>query len=215
MAQVTDRLIVRLADWADADRVQPMRADRARGLSIAARSRLEPHRRMSGGAHVVRLTHDFPVAEVEAMAARLMADPAVVHAEPDRRKFPLRVASDPLYARQWNLFEPAGGINAPAAWDITTGSPTVVVAVLDTGVRPENADLAGRLAAGYDFVREDAPGLTLTANDGDGRDPNPTDPGDWLTETEAGQPPFTSCPEAAVELVARHAHRRHHRRERE
>jgi len=195
-ADVTDRLIVRLADWADADRVQPMHADRARGLSIAARSRLEPYRRMSGGAHVVRLTHDLPVAEVEAMAARLMTDPAVVHAEPDRRKFPLRVAADPLYAHQWNLFEPAGGINAPAAWDITTGSPAVVVAVLDTGVRPENVDLAGRLVAGYDFVREDAPGLALTANDGDGRDASAADPGDWLTATEAGQPPFASCPEA-------------------
>jgi len=196
-AQGTDRLIVRLADWADAGPAQPMRADRARGLSIAARSRLEPYRRMSGGAHVVRLTHDLPVAEVEAMATRLMNDPAVVHAEPDRRKFPLRVAADPLYVHQWNLFEPAGGINVPAAWDITTGSPAVVVAVLDTGVRPDNIDLAGRLVAGYDFVREDAPGLALTANDGDGRDASAADPGDWLTATEAGQPPFTSCPEAA------------------
>ena len=196
-APTTDRLIVRLADWADADRAQPMRADRARGLSIAARSRLEPYRRMSGGAQVVRLTHDMPVAEVEAMAARLMRDPAVAHAEPDRRKFPLRAATDPLYANQWNLFEPAGGINAPAAWDITIGSPAVVVAVLDTGVRPDNADLAGRLAAGYDFVREDAPGLALTANDGDGRDADAADPGDWVSAAEAGQPPFGGCPQAA------------------
>jgi len=194
---MTDRLIVRLADWADADRVQPMHADRARGLSIAARSRLEPYRRMSGGAQVVRLTHDMPVAEVEAMAARLMRDPAVAHAEPDRRKFPLRAATDPLYANQWNLFEPAGGINAPAAWDITIGSPAVVVAVLDTGVRPDNADLTGRLAAGYDFVREDAPGLALTANDGDGRDADAADPGDWVSAAEAGQPPFGGCPQAA------------------
>jgi serine protease len=196
-ADLTDRLIVRLADWAEADRAQPMRADRARDLSVAARSRLEPYRRMSGGAHVVRLTHALPVAEVEAMAARLLGDPAVVHAEPDRRKFPLRVATDPLYARQWSLFEPVGGINAPAAWDITVGSPQVVVAVLDTGVRPDNPDLAARLAPGYDFVREDAPGLALTANDGDGRDPDAADPGDWVSATEAGEPPFGGCPEPA------------------
>jgi serine protease len=138
----------------------------------------------------------MPVAEVEAMALRLMSDPAVAHAEPDRRKFPLRLAADPLFARQWSLVERAGGINAPAAWDITVGSPAVVVAVLDTGVRPDHPDLAGRLAPGYDFVREDAPGLALTANDGDGRDPDPADPGDWLTAAEAGQPPFTGCPEA-------------------
>jgi serine protease len=195
-SDATDRLIVRLADWADSDRAQPMHADRARALSLPARSRLEPYRRMSGGAHVVRLTHAMPVAEVEAMALRLMSDPAVAHAEPDRRKFPLRLAADPLFARQWSLVERAGGINAPAAWDITVGSPAVVVAVLDTGVRPDHPDLAGRLAPGYDFVREDAPGLALTANDGDGRDPDPADPGDWLTAAEAGQPPFTGCPEA-------------------
>jgi serine protease len=196
-ADVTDRLIVRLADWADAPPAQAMPAERARGLSITARSRLDPDRRMSGGAQVVRLAQAMPIAEVEAVARRLMSDPAVLHAEPDRRKFPLRAATDPLYANQWNLFEPAGGVNAPAAWDITIGSPAVVVAVLDTGVRPANADLVGRLAAGYDFVREDAPGLALTANDGDGRDADAADPGDWLTAAEAGQPPFTGCPQAA------------------
>jgi serine protease len=194
--QTTDRLIVRLADWADAERGQPMSADRARTLSIAARSRLEPLRRMSGGAQVVRLAQPMAVADVEAMARALMADPAVLHAEPDRRKFPLRLPTDPLYRNQWNLFEPAGGINAPAAWDVTIGSPSIVVAVVDSGLRPANADLAGRLAPGYDFVREDAPGLFATANDGDGRDADPSDPGNWVSAEEAGQPPFTGCPEA-------------------
>jgi serine protease len=194
--QATDRLIVRLADWADDDRAQPMSADRARRLSAAARTRLEPLRRMSGGAQVVRLTHPMPVADVEAMARSLMADPAVLHAEPDRRKFPLRVPTDPLYRNQWSLFERAGGINAPAAWDVTVGAPSVVVAVIDSGVLARNPDLAGRLAPGYDFVREDAPGLFTTANDGDGRDPDPSDPGNWVSAEEAGQPPFTGCPEA-------------------
>jgi len=91
----TDRLIVRLADWAEADRAQPMAVERARSLSVVARTRLEPMRRMSGGAHVVRLNHDMALADVEAMAARLMSDPAVVHAEPDRRKFPMLAPSDP------------------------------------------------------------------------------------------------------------------------
>jgi hypothetical protein len=47
--QTTDRLIVRLADWAEGDRAQPMGADRARSLSAAARTRINPLRRMSGG----------------------------------------------------------------------------------------------------------------------------------------------------------------------
>ena len=189
----TDRLIVRLADWADADRAQPMSTDRARALSVVARTRLDPMRRMSGGAHVVRLTHDMALADVEAMAERLMMDPAVVHAEPDRRKFPMLAATDPLYTNQWSLFEPVGGINAPLAWDVTTGSPMVVVAILDTGILPANVDLVGRLVAGYDFVREDSAGVFLTANDGDGRDPDPSDPGNWITMAEAGQGPFTDC----------------------
>jgi len=194
----TDRLIVRLADWAEGDRAQPMSAERARSLSVAARTRLEPLRRMSGGAHVVRLTHPMALGDVEAITRDLLSDPAVLHAEPDRRKFPLRVPADPLYRNQWNLFELAGGINAPAAWDVTTGSPAVVVAVIDSGVLPRNADLAGRLATGYDFVREDAPGLFTTANDGDGRDADPSDPGNWVSAEEAGRPPFTDCPQAAA-----------------
>ena len=193
--QTTDRLIVRLADWAEDDRAQPMNADRARRLSAAARTRLEPLRRMSGGAQVVRLTHPMALADVEAAARSLMSDPAVLHAEPDRRKFPLRVPTDPLYRNQWNLFEPAGGINAPAAWDVTIGSPAVVVAVIDSGILAGNRDLSGRLAPGYDFVREDAPGLFATANDGNGRDADPSDPGNWVSAEEAGRPPFAGCPE--------------------
>ena len=150
----TDRLIVRLADWADGDRTQAMGADRARSLSATARTRLEPLRRMSGGAHVVRLTHPMALADVEAITRNLRSDPAVLHAEPDPRKFPLRVPTDPHYRNRWNLFEAAGGTNAPAAWDVTTGSPAAVVAVIDSGVLPRNADLGGRLATGYDFVRE-------------------------------------------------------------
>jgi serine protease len=188
-------MIVRLAEWAEGDRVLPMAADHARNLSVVARTRLEPMRRMSGGAHVVRLTHDMPVGEVEAITARLMRDPDVVHAEPDHRKFALRAPADPLYPRQWNLFESAGGINAPLAWDVTVGSPAVAVAVIDTGILPLNIDLAGRLAVGYDFIREDAPGLFLTANDADGRDTDPADPGSWVSAAEAGQGPFAACPQ--------------------
>jgi len=92
-----------------------------------------------------------------------------------------------------------GGANLPPAWDITQGgSGGVVVAVIDTGIvnHPDLNGVAtpapyvpsGRFVAGYDFVRSDVGSPTLplnfVANDGDGRDPDPTDPGDWLTAGE-------------------------------
>ena len=57
---------------------------------------------------------------------------------------------------------------------MTTGAPEVVVAVIDSGILP-HADLALRTLPGYDFIVSPS-----TANDGDERDPDPSDPGDWI-----------------------------------
>ena len=66
-----------------------------------------------------------------------------------------------------------GSANLSGAWAITTGHLSLVVAVLDTGLLPDHQDLAGRTVAGYDFIS-----TTTVANDGDGREASPTDPGD-------------------------------------
>ncbi len=65
------------------------------------------------------------------------------------------------------------GLNLLPAWSITTGAATTVVAVIDTGIR-NHADLAGRTVPGYDFISD-----MFVANDGNGRDADPADPGDW------------------------------------
>jgi len=206
-AERIDQLIVRFKDEPGAGRRGPMAYDRARALSVRAGMQITPLRPMAGGAHVVSLPHAMSLEEAEQVAAIIATDSNVLYAQADRRRYPLRVATDPAFFLQWYLSEPAGGINATRAWDITTGSSSVVVAVIDTGVLPANPDLNGRLASGYSFVSPnnttDSSNATFsvfgpfaTANDGDGRDSDPSDPGDWISASEAGNPPFVECPSA-------------------
>ena len=102
--------------------------------------------------------------------------------------FPALTPNDPRYSDQWDLFG-TNGINAPAAWDITTGSSSVVVADIDTGIT-SHVDLSGRTVSGYDFISD-----PVVANDNDGRDQDPSDPGDWVSAQDIINNPtkFTSC----------------------
>jgi serine protease len=79
---------------------------------------------------------------------------------------------DAYYGQQWHLWG-EHGINAPSAWATTTGSKSIVVAVLDTGIT-KHPDLDSQVIAGYDFVSSAA-----SARDGDGWDADPTDTGDY------------------------------------
>jgi thermitase len=85
----------------------------------------------------------------------LKARPDVEYAEPDPVATAFGTTNDPFFTsgQEWHLAK----IQAPAAWDVTTGSQGVVIAVLDTGVAAGHPDLAGKvLAGGYDFVSNDA-----------------------------------------------------------
>lgn len=180
----TDRLIVKYNDAPKGGvRVVMVGAlrqglvDRA-GQQVGAS--LTPLRAMGTGALVFQLSRTMPVAEVSALAADLMArDPGVAYAEPDRIMTTQSIPSDPRYNEQWDLYEAAGGIRAPGAWDLSKGAG-INVAVIDTGYRA-HADLAGQVLPGYDFIANLA-----TAGDGNARDADAQDPGDWLAASQCG-----------------------------
>ncbi len=153
-AKATDRFIIKLRDAS----AEPQ----TRFAAIGARTgkTLQYVRAMSGGAHVVRVTQGLQASGAQTTAQtlrlaaqQLMADPDVLYAEPDAIMHPMLVPNDPMYGSQWGYSDPVAGIDLPAAWDITTGSPSVVIAVIDTGIRP-HVDLAGRTVPGYDFISE-------------------------------------------------------------
>ncbi|MEA3121334.1 MAG: serine protease [Paraburkholderia sp.] len=132
-------------------------------------------RAISGAAHVVGLAAPVDAVDAAALAKRLQAQPEVEYAEPDYRLRAHMEPTDPLYQQQWSYHETEAGANLSAAWDVTTGSANVVTAVLDSGYRV-HSDLAANLLPGYDFVSD-----PFSANDGDGRDSDASDPGNWAT----------------------------------
>ena len=158
----------------------------------------------------------------QALATRLSAESDIEYAVPDERKYLVATPNDPFYAGraydsaiapvsggplvgQWYLRPPGAtgtsantapsSINAELAWDVTTGSATIVIADIDTGLRFDHPDLqGGNVIAGYDMVSANSDGSFASANDGDGRDPDASDPGDWVTQAEStGSGPLHGC----------------------
>jgi serine protease len=132
------------------------------------------------------------------------------HSPPVIPNDPLFVPTPGVAGGQWYLLAPNPAVvvegvstadlsatDAVDAWSITKGSSGIVIADVDTGVLFGHPDLlragfGGRLLPGYDFVGEDfnpsspynALGTFLIANDGDGWDPDPSDPGDWISAAD-------------------------------
>ena len=144
-------------------------ATAARGGKALGLQRL---RRIGTGADVVTASRKLDRVEAAALMRQIAADPNVEYVEVDQLLQPLLTPNDPRYSQQWGYFNATGGIRADQAWDVSTGQG-IVVAVLDTG-STSHSDLNGNTIAGYDMISD-----ATVGGDGNGRDNNPADPGDY------------------------------------
>ena len=182
---------------------------RGSGLTATSGAR-EPVMRPSGrDTYVLDFGRLLSAEETERVAVRLRARPEVEWVAANALEQRLQVSNDPLAPEQWWL-KAVAGVNGNAQVDRMRGVPgffpawqsglagtgaaasagvSAVVAVLDTGITA-HPDLVGRVLPGYDFVSD--PQL---ANDGNGRDADATDPGDWVSATDRQEARFAGCNE--------------------
>ena len=160
----------------------------AMGMDVAAT------RAVTAGASLFLFDELVPADEARAVAARLAARPDVLWAEADVRAHPTAtpyIPNDTYFPEMTDLWNGGGAqdysVKAPLVWGEQRGSSSVVVAILDTGIT-SHPDLDANVVQGYDFVSDVA-----VANDGDARDPDPADPGDWITSAEASYGEFEGC----------------------
>lgn len=100
---------------------------------------------------------------IPALIAELHQEPLIELAEPNHYVHALRTPDDPQFSSQWHHLNTGQSgcssghdIRSTFAWNVTTGSVNVKIAIVDSGVDLNHADLSGNLISGYDFVDNDA-----------------------------------------------------------
>ena len=177
---------------------------KAADAALGSAASVADSNKLLGKISTVDFDVTIPVAVAAEAAQALSKRGDVVWAVPNTLRRTSAVSpvpsNDTLFSLQRNLWDtsttsPVGGysIKAPSLWRKTKGSSDVVVAVVDTGIRPEHPDLEGQLVDGYDMIGADQTNSGSTtyelAGDEDGRDPDASDPGDWTTDGQCGNYP--------------------------
>ncbi|HEY5849924.1 MAG TPA: S8 family peptidase [Lysobacter sp.] len=175
-----DRFIVQYRDgsaaYADAAALKRSLRSIGRRMGVV----LTHLHRTATGADVVSTSRKLDQAEAVSIMGRIASDPSMEYIEVDHLNLPTLQPDDPGYGNQWAYWGPHG-IDAEEAWKLSEGNGTVV-AVLDTGItRHSDLDDNLELQPGYDFISS-----PVVSNDGDGRDSDPSDPGDWQRAGQCG-----------------------------
>lgn len=184
---LTDQVIVQFSD----ENVNG--ALKAHGLSAQINKNLSFVRKTSLGSYVYKLPSMEELPRIKGYVTALRAVSGVKHAEADQMMFAIGdlaippaegitgSSQTPIYDLQWHYFESVGGMNAESGWgQLSSTDPVVNVAVLDTGITA-HPDLIGNVVGGTDMIS-----TTFVSNDGDGRDSDPSDPGDWIEQNYCG-----------------------------
>ena len=170
-------------------------------LPRGARGEAPRWRPVGRDQHLVDFERPMTRAQAVALAEKLAARPDVAWVDFNVRERRLQVPGDPFFANgsQWWL-RPVGGTDQnviadrlrgvagfQTAWQRPLTGAQPAVAVLDTGITT-HPELAGRLLPGYDFVSD-----LKFAGDGNGRDADPADPGDFVSSADRNDPHFAGC----------------------
>lgn len=172
-----------------------LRADAVLDSTLVAKARiaaarhgvsLNHLRKLARGGDLLALDKALPDAVLRRLADEIAElDDRVDYVEPDVVMVPMGLSNDKHVAAQWNFTDPVGGIYVNEAWPMSKGQG-VVVAVVDTGVRP-HVDLMANVLPGYDFVSNRG-----AARDGSGRDAQAWDEGNWTTPGQCSASHVTS-----------------------
>ncbi|GAB4190067.1 MAG: hypothetical protein Tsb002_17720 [Wenzhouxiangellaceae bacterium] len=136
-------------------------------------------REIATGGQLIEARDKLSRDKAEDLLIAFAKNANVEYVEPDAMMTIQFTPNDTSYNQQWHYFEATGGLNLPGAWDSVDGTG-VTVAVIDTGIT-NHTDLNANVVGGYDFISD-----STSARDGNGRDSNPQDQGDWFNAGECG-----------------------------